>query len=186
MFTLKNILILIGRNAIISIIVIAICLSGILFFSKEITKMSDSAASSNNLDFGAKKAANVLEVFNYDTQIVGTNYEKIAGAFAPADNILGFIGELDSLTSKTASKQIYRFNTPTEPIITSPFPIATVSYADTFSTNVSDFSNYLKKFEQLPYFTDMEGFDITSQDKAGWTGMSSVSFQAKLYVKIVQ
>ncbi len=186
MFTLKNILILIGRNAIIVIIVIILCLSGIIFFGKEITRMSDEAILNNNTNSISKRKANVSEVYNTDIQIIGTNDEKIKNAFAPSDNILGFINKLDELSNKASSKQIYRFETPTTPTITNPFPISTVVYSNNFTTNISDFSIYLKKFEKLPYFTNIESFDIKSQEKIGWSGTSTASFRAILYVKSMQ
>jgi hypothetical protein len=186
MFTLKNILILFGRNAIISIIVITACFLGILFLSKEIIKLSDIAAVNNNLEREIKEDANIYEIYSYNNKIVGTNYEKIEAAYAPSDNILDFVSELDNLTNKYTTKQVYRFSTPTEPVISSPFPISTVLYSNNFATNINDFLSYLKKFEQLPYFTKIEGFKITSQDKTGWQGPSTASFDAVLYVKVIQ
>ncbi len=186
MFTLKNILILILRNTIISIVVISISIAGIIFISKKIEKISDSSATNNHLKTELAKGAVLLEVFNYDTQIIGTNYTKIENAFVPTDNILSFIDTLDNLLNTNSTKQVYNFGTPIESSISAPFPISTISYTNNFTGNISTFSNYLKRFEKLQYFTKIDKFTISSQDKSGWLGASTISFNATLYAKTTQ
>ena len=187
MFTLKNILILIVRNVIISLIVISIVVGGIIFISKKIEVLSSSASTKNRLESELQKAADTLQVYKNDNEIVGANYINIENAFAPTNNILGFINTLDNLLNDAKTiKQVYNFETPISSSISAPFPISTISYTNSFTANITTFSNYLKDFEKLPYFTNIENFTISSQDKTGWTGISTISFRAILYAKTIQ
>ena len=186
MFTLKNILILILRNALVSFVVILITIIGIFFLSKEISKMSNAVTSENNAKAELQRGTGIIEVFNNDTKIVGTNYSKIENFFIPADDILEFINTLDSLTNQNIAKQIYSFNTPVPSNISAPFPISTISYSNNFTGNISSFITYLKEFEKLQYFTSIQGFSISSQDKMGWSGASTILFHSTLYAKTVE
>ena len=186
MFTLKNILILIGRNALISLAVIFISLIGIFYLSKEINKISNTAVQKNLQSSNLKRATNISETYNNDKQIVGENYTNIENAFLPSDNISKFTNALDDLTSKNGVKQVYNFETPTPISLLGPFPVSTIAYTNSFTTNISSFSNYLKDFEKLNYFTKIDGFTISSQGKTGWLETSTVSLKAILYAKTIQ
>ena len=186
MFTLKNILKLILRNTLVSLAVVFISIVGIIVISKKINNISSVAVSNHRLDVEQKREANVFETFNTDVQIIGTNYTNIENAFIPSDNILGFINTLDNLLNTNVVKQVYNFETPIDSTVSGPFSISTISYSDGFVTNFSNFSNYLKEFEKLPYFTKIDNFSISSQDKNGWLGASNISFRATLYTKTIQ
>ena len=186
MFTTKNLLLFLGRNVIISLVVIFITVTASLFISKEINKISDSTALNHRLGKELAERIEFLKTLKQDIKIIGTNDTKIEGAFTPSDNILEFINTLDNLASKNNLTQVYRFETPVPSTISAIFPIETISYSNNFQTNLSTFSSYLKEFEKLPYFTTIKGFSISSQDKLGWSGLSNVSFNATLYTKVIQ
>ena len=143
MFTLKNILILIGRNALITLVVIFMTLIGITFLSKKIKNISDYATLKNQQELELKVGANIAQTYNEDMQIVGNNYGKIEEAFLPSDNILRFTNSLDSLASINGVKQAYNFDTPNSSTSSGPFPISAIAYTNNFMTNISSFSNYL-------------------------------------------
>lgn len=186
MFTLKNFLILIGKNALISLVVVFISITGIIFLSKEIGRISDSVALNHRLEKELIKRTTFLESLKNDIQIVGANDIKIDNAFVPSDNISGFVNALDGLATKIGVSQVYHFETPVPSAISSTLPILTISYSNSFGTNVLTFSNYLKELNKLPYYTKIDGFTISSQDKNGWLGNSTVSFRATLYTKATQ
>ncbi|MEI6580679.1 MAG: hypothetical protein WCO07_00735 [bacterium] len=186
MFTVKNLLILIGRHAIVSLIVVSITVIAIFFISKEVERISDSVALNHRLESELKKRTELLEALKNDVQRIGTNDIQIDNAFISSEDISGFINTLDNLAQKESITQVYRFETPIPSSMSAPFPISTISYSDSLTTNVSSFSNYLKEFEKLPYFTKIDGFNISSQDKTGWLGTSTISFRATLYTKSIQ
>lgn len=186
MFTKKNILILIGRNALVALSVIIITVIVIIFLSNGIKRVSETVALNYNLKMQLEKRTGLFEVLKKDTQIVGTNNILIENAFASSDNILEFISILDSLATKNALTQVYSFASPIPSEISGPFPISTILYSNSFGANVLAFSNYLKEFDKLPYFTKIDGFNIGTQDKLGWLEVSTVSLRATLYTKNTQ
>jgi hypothetical protein len=186
MFTIKNLLKIIGRDALISFVAIFIAGVIVIFLSNEIKKVSDSVALNHRLETELKKRTELFDVLKHDVQIVGTNDTKIENAFLPSDNILEFVSILDSLATKNSLTQVYHFDTPTTTTVSAPFPISAISYSNSFAANVFSFSNYLKDFDKLPYFTKIEGFNISAQNKLGWLEVSNISFRATLYTKTTQ
>ena len=186
MFTVKNLLMLIGRNLLITLAIVSITIISIFFFSKEMTRISDTVALNHKLEKELKQRTELLGILEKETQVVGTNDQKIENAFIPSDNILAFINALDALALKENIKQAYHFGTPTASSVSAPFPIATISYGNSITSNISGIINYLKEFEKLPYFTKIDNIAITSQDKAGWSAQSTTSMQAILYTKSIQ
>lgn len=183
MFSSKNLLVYIGRNAIISLVAISATVSVILFLSTQIERMADSVALNHRLQAELQKRTSLFELLKHDSQIVGTNDIKISGAFAPSDNILGFINTLDDLGTKNSLTQIYHFDVPAVSNISAPFPISSISYTNSFQTTLPGFSTYLGQFNKLPYYTKIDGFSISSQDKLGWLGQSTIAYRATLYAR---
>ncbi len=186
MSTSKNIFILIVRNLIISLFVVSITMAAIIILSHKIERISDSVALDHHLEAQLKQRIELFEVLRHDAEIVGTNDVLIENAFVSSNNILGFIRELDTLAQKKSLNHVYHFDTPESSSISAPFLISTAAYSNNFTTNISNFSDYMKEFEKLPYFSKIEGLNITSQDERGWLGPSTISFRAILYTKTTQ
>ena len=186
MFTIKNILILIGRNVIISLVAVSISTVAIVFLSNKIENLSDSVALNHRLEAQLKKTNELSDTLKNDVQTIGTNNVDIENAFVSSDNILGFINTLDNLASQKSIMETYHFGTPAPSVISAPFPISTIEYSNSLETSLLNFSDYLKAFEKMPYFTKIDGFTISSQDPLGWLGMSTISFNATLYTKTAQ
>jgi hypothetical protein len=183
MFTRKNLLLLIGRNALIALGVVAISFTAIVFLSKEIERVSDNVVKNRNLANMLEKRTTLFSLLKKDALIVGNGDTIITNAFIPSNNILEFIASLESIALKNGVTQSFRFESPTSSSLEAPFPIATIGYSNSLNANVLTFSNYLKDFERLPYFTKIENITITSQDKTGWQSASTASFRASLYTK---
>lgn len=186
MFKTKNLLILIGRNALFSAIPLAITIVTIVFLSRQINNLSNSIALDRNLEASTKSITELSEIIKKDAQIIGSNYSKIEEAFLSSDNILKFMNSLDNLALEKKINQVYRFENPVQSSISSPFPISVISYSNVLNSDIVGFSKYLRDFEKLPYFSNIEEFTISSQDKTGWAGASTISYKAKLYTKTAQ
>ncbi len=186
MFTTKNLLILIGRHAAIALTAIGITLIASLLLAREITRISDAVIQDRHLATTLEKRTELFSTIANDAQIVGNGDTLIEHTFIPSDNIFEFISVLESLALKNGATQSFQFENPVPSPVLAPFPLSTIGYANTLSLNVSTLTNYLKDFEQLPYFTKMENLTISSQDPLGWRGASSVSFRATLYTKAAQ
>lgn len=186
MFTTKNLLILIIRNALISLIFVAISVGIIFFVNNKIERITNTIVLNHKLEAKLKQWTEFSAKLESDTQIIGKNDALISKAFIPLNNISEFTNVLDNLATNNKILQTYHFDTPTAPAESGEFSTSTVSYANTLTTDVSTFSKYLKDFEKLPYFTKIEGFNITSQDANGWTGTSTITLKALLLTQTIQ
>lgn len=187
MLNSKNLLMLIARNVIISLIVMAIAFVAIFFLKNEIEKITNTIVLNHKLETDLKNRTEFLSILENEAKIIGDNELLINNAFLTSDNISLFINKLDDLISSDKITQLYKFDTPIPSSKESPFPLATISYTNNLnSSDLETFSSYLKNFEKLPYFTKIESLEISSQDKLGWVGVSNISFKATLFTKATQ
>lgn len=186
MFNLKNLLILIGRNILISLIAVLVAFFSIVFIKNEIERITNTIILNHKLEASLKNRIELSSKIKQEVQIVGKNDILIENAFIPSNNISDFINILDSTASKNLIIQSYRFETPIPSTISETFPLSTISYTNDLTTDIKSFSSYLKNYESLPYFTKIESLDISSQDKTGWIGPSNISLKATLLTKTIQ
>lgn len=180
MFTTKNLLKLIGRHALVAVAVVAVSLVVTWVLSIQIARISDDVLKNRNLASALEKRTEVFAVVKHDTEIIGTNDVLIERAFIPSDNILEFVATLESLALKNGVTESFHFDNPTPSTISAPFPLATVIYSNTLSGTVQTFSNYLKDFEHLPYFTKIESLSISLQGGAGLDGGATMTYRASI------
>lgn len=182
----KNLLILIGRNIIISLVAVVISITAIFFLKIQIEKITDTVVLNRKLETELKKRTELISVIDTGAKTIGANNYLINNAYLPSNNISPFINKLDDLVSISGLTQVYRFDTPVPSPIEGPYSLSTISFTNTLTADLNNLSIYLKNFENLPYFTKIESLNISSQDKSGWIGTSSVSFKATLYTKTTQ
>lgn len=186
MFTSKNLFVLIARNAAISFGVVLITALAVWILAGKIRHLSDSVVLNHRLQAELQKRTGLFEVLKRDLQMVGTNDSKIESAFITSDNILGFVGALDNLATKDSFVQVYHFDTPAPSAISSPFPLSTISYSNSFNATMPSFSSYLTELNKLPYYTRVDGLSITSQDPLGWLGASTITYHATLFTRTAE
>ncbi|MEK7459983.1 MAG: hypothetical protein AAB628_00300 [Patescibacteria group bacterium] len=186
MFTTKNLLILIGRHALIAISAVVVTLIVTWILSQQIIRLSDDVLKNRHLASALEKRTEIFTAIKRDTDFIGTNDALIERAFIPSDNILDFVATLESLALKNGLTESFHFDNPTPSTISAPFPLATVAYSNTLSGNVANFSSYLKDFEQLHYFTKIENLSISSSGASGWDGTATMSFRASIQTNATQ
>lgn len=187
MFTTKNLLMLVGRHALIALGAVAICASAVLFLSREVERVSSDVAKNRQLAGTLERRTELLSTIKRDAAIVGTNDTVIENAFISSDNILGFVTVLENLALRNSLMQTFHFGTPAPTSIAAPFALSAIPYSNTLSGTLSTFSSYLKEFEDLPYFTKIESITISATDKTvGWRGASTATYSAVLYTKATQ
>ena len=186
MLKTKNLLKLIAKNLIISLIVISIVSVIVFYINQKITKITDSIALNHKLEAELKKRTEVISTIEKDSQTIGKNESLITDAFMPSDDISPFINKLDELVAISGITQVYHFDTPTPFAEEGPYPLSTITYSNNITADLQNFSIYLKAFENLPYFTKIDSLNISSQDKMGWTGLSNISIKATLITKATQ
>ncbi len=186
MFTIKNLLMLIVRNIIISLIFITISISSIFYINSKIGNITDAIILNRKMEAELKKRSELLDTLKQDAQIIGKNDVLINNALVPSNNISEFTNVLDDLAIKNNITQSYRFETPIISGTSEGISTSTISFSNTIKADVSTISKYLKNFEKLPYFTKIESINISSQDVKGWMGSSTVSMKATLITEEIQ
>jgi len=186
MFTTKNLLILIGRHAIITILAIITAASSVWILSQQITRLSEDVQKNRSLASMLEKRMELFASVKRDTELVGTNDVLIERAFVPLNNILDFVAMLEGLALKNGVTQAFHFENPVPSTIPIPFPLAMVPYSNSLNGNLASFSNYLKDFERLHYFTKIENLSISTQSKTGWRDAGTMSFQANIQTNATQ
>lgn len=183
MFTTKNLIILIGRHALIALGAVGISLIVVLFLAHSIERVSTTAVESRHLARSLEQRAELFTIITHEVELVGGNSARIENAFVPTDNILGFIAALEDLALTSAVTQNFRFGTPTGSSLSAPFPLATIPFSMTVSANLPAIIAYLERFEKLPYAVTIGNISISSSDTGGWFGTSTGSFNATLYAR---
>jgi len=92
---------------------------------------------------------------------------------SPADNILSFMGALENLAQKQSLSQNLSFSDPNGKAI---------DYTVTLNGNLITLINYMKDFENLPYFSSIYSLEIRS-GQFGWLDNSSIAMKARLNVR---
>ena len=187
MFTAKKLLLLVGRH--FAVALLAVIVSGLIIFflAGKIQQISNSIALSHRLAASLDKRTALLSVLQRDSQIVGTNDVLIEKAFMSEDNIFEFVSTLERIALKNSTPHTIHFDTPSPSIVNSTFHLSTITYSNLLTTgSIFSFSNYLKDFERMPYFTKIESLHLSSQAEDGWYGTSTVSFRATLFTKKIQ
>ena len=184
MFTTKNLFTLIGKHVLIVFGVLAIAGGIVFFLSEQIAKVSTKAMSDRRLATMLSERTALLSSLKREADLIGSNDTIIKRAFIPSNNILEFVAILKSLALKNGVTQTFNFSSPTPGTIVASFPLATISYQNTVSSNVPTFINYLKEFEQLPYFTKIDSLNISS-GTADWRSSGAISFRANVAAETI-
>ena len=133
MFTTKKILILIGKNAKISLIVILLTILSIFFIKKETIKLTDEIKIEQKSKLELSKRTELYSIIENDAKIIGQNDKIIENTFIPSNNITEFLTEFDKIGSKYGAIQNYHFETPTVSSISKTFNISTISYSNSLN-----------------------------------------------------
>ena len=173
MFNKKQLFFIILKNLARAGVVIFVAVLVIIFFSKQISKISHSIAEQRALSFVLEKRNETLEALRKDFEIIDGADDQIQGALPPADNILDFVSDLEDLGDTSSLNQTFAFESPNNSVI---------NYSISISADIFSFIKYLKDFEKLPYFTSITGMNL-SAPHGDWNGNSVISLRSKVYIK---
>lgn len=185
MFTTKNLFTLAGKHLLIAFGSIVFAAVIILFLSQQINKISARSAKDRQLATMLSERTEILSNLKHDTDIIGSNDVIIRQTFIPSNNILEFVAVLENLAIKNKITQVFHFSSPTTVETGSQFPMTTINYQNNITANITTFIDYLREFEQLPYFTKIDSINISAGEE-GWLGRSTISFNATILAHSAQ
>ncbi|MEK7149896.1 MAG: hypothetical protein AAB757_02920 [Patescibacteria group bacterium] len=183
MFNKKQIIVIVSKHLVKAALAAVIASVIIFIISGQISKIGNSLSEKRKLSLILQKRSETTEKIRENFKIIGDNEQKIKNSLPRTDNILDFIAALESLASKNAVQQSYRFGVPTVFINQNNLNVASIDYNLNLTGNIVILINYLKDFENLPYFTGISSISVSSPPDRGWEANSSISIQAKLYAR---
>ena len=172
MFSKKQLILKILKIAARAVIAAVVAVIVVIFFSQRISKISFSLAEPRATAFFLGKRRETTAQLGEDFKIVGEADKKMNDAFPPTDNILGFVGALETLALRNSLQQSFSFGTPAD---------SGIDYNIILNGNIFIFINYLKDFERLPFFTAISSVSLSAP--GGWEGNSTISMRAKVWTK---
>ncbi len=175
------------RSIVVNLVKVAVILilAGLVIgvFSKLIHRISSSIYEKEGLALLLEKRSENLIKIKSELDKIGNPEQTIENAFPNSDNVLEFVSSMESLAATYSIKQTLRFgnSVPAPELATADLNFLVIDYNLTLAGNINILINYLKDFEQLPYFTAINSFTITSG--TDWFNESQIGIQAKLYLK---
>jgi len=185
MFTTKNFFALVGKHLLVAFVAVLIAILTVFFLSSQITKTSDSVVKNRQLAASLSERTALLSNLKRETDLIGTNDQRIRQAFVPLNNILGFVAILKSIALKNGVTQSYNFSNISPTGTGTLFNTTTISYQNTISSNLPILINYLKDFEKLPYFTEIHSVTINSS-QGNWINGATVTYSASVAAEAIQ
>jgi len=170
----------------IGIAVFSIAIAGTLsiFLARQIEQISNNLTEQNRLKLLLEKRVTTTQSLNDDLALVTENEAQMRGALIPVDNILQFIGNLESVANENSVTQEIHFGVPVQYDTpdAATLPVASIDYTATLHGNIFTFMNYLKGIERLPYFAGVTAFTLSATPAQGWKGDSTINVRSKIYV----
>ncbi|HCI05707.1 MAG: hypothetical protein UX26_C0002G0020 [Parcubacteria group bacterium GW2011_GWC1_45_9] len=155
------------------------------FISGDIEKKTNSFAEKEKLAHLLATRNETAEELKSGLALIGGNEERMKNAYPPADNILDFVGAVESLASQANLYQTIRFNepVPAPEILESPFPVFRTDFNIALTGTVVTLISYLEQFEKLPYLAKISSINVSASPVRGWEDASTFSIVGTLYVK---
>lgn len=184
MLSKKQLTVKIFKKCAIAMAAVLVAVGLVWFFAREIKKIStDINKKILNRALEERRGDSLVQIKN-DLLSIGKADEKIEKALLPLDNILEFVGALDSLAEKHSIAQTLKFGNPV-PLAGSDsggISILGVDFNLTINGTIDTLVDYLKDLESLPYFSAVSSITLTATPN-NWNNNSMIYIQAKLYVR---
>ena len=184
MFNRKFVLNLVIKIAII-VLIAAVSSTAIYFLSKQIAQKNLSMREKKDLDYLIRNQEELNQKIQNDFVEVDPAYrEKITSSLPSVYNILSFVDAMESLSKKYSLQETLNFNQPEPAGIPGQLSLARINFNLSLSgANVDTFTNYLKDFESLPYFTSIKTISLVAAGKQGWSDTSVINISGSFYAQ---
>lgn len=172
------------RGAVNALAVLFIAIVIVWFASRQITVIAKSLQEKRLTEAVFEKKSETVIKLQNDFESIGDRDKKVEEALLSSNNILEFVGILESLATRYALQQTIKFGVPV-PVDGTPegVNLSRIDYNITLTGNISTLAKYLSDFEALPYYTHASSVNLSTQSPQGWEDVSTITIQAKIYVK---
>jgi hypothetical protein len=178
-FTLKII-----NKVIIGLVMVSITMGTVYFFIQQIKKINTSITEKKKMDYFISHREQINNKIKADLANTNPAYQdKISESIPPVYDILPLVDSLENLSKKYSFKQTINFNQPVPSLeIGGPIPLMLINFNLTLDdAGISNFTDYLKDFEKLPYFISINSISYLGNNSNGWQDSSSINISGSLY-----
>lgn len=159
--------------------VAAVAVIASLYFASRIRAISTSLVQEKKLALMLEMRARGAETLYKDRTLIAEAKGHLERALFSTDEILEFLGALETLAGTSTLTTSIRFS---DPVQTRNPSVVMIPYTVTLNGNIFTLLQYLKNFERLPYFTRITSFTIRSPE-TGFATDSSITFTASVYAR---
>lgn len=169
----------IQRSLILSLIIVVFCSVLIIFAILKINSLSkDIATKQDEIYVASKQLENSVSTQRIWAQ-VSPNISKVEATIPKSSDLLGYMGTLQQISKNTQVSQNVSLQNSQSPA--NPTGGGSTKYTNSLSGNLSSIVNYLIALQKAPYFTQIDGFNITSGDDLNTTATASIQAEVSTY-----
>jgi hypothetical protein len=184
--TRQQVIMIISRRAIIAGAVIIIAALSCFFIGQEIIKISDALQQKEKLtQLLALRIDNIQKLKN-SLVILGSGDVKIEAVYPSTDNILNFVGALESLAQQNTLKQTLNFSNFAPVTSINGVAIEKTDYTINLTGTVTNLKSYLIQLENISFVTKIGAVNLLAAPPFGWDGDSSITINGSLYASQAQ
>lgn len=181
MFSKKILIKTIGVHTIKAFVALLLAAAVISFLAWQINRISASLSDKKKISFVLEKRNETIVRLKEDFARLENPEERILSAFVPSDNILPFVGTLESVASESGLAQQFQFGSPAV-FSGDAISISRIDFSINVNGNINTFINYITRLEALDYFAGIISINITAPAE-GWERNSTASLRGVLYAK---
>lgn len=184
MFTKREVTTAIIKILTKAAIVIVIAIVIVSIASRKIAQIGDDLVQKQTAYLILTKQSETTTTLQETFKKIGDGDKQIELALPSPENVVDFVGSLESIASQTSLPQTLKFgNIVTSPAADSAKTFSALDYTITLAGNSTTLISYLRQLERLPYFTGIADLAIASTTPLGWDSNSLITIQAKLYTQ---
>lgn len=183
MFKQRQLILILLRHIAKAVIAAAVAIVVVTFFGTKIKTISNALQEQKLLTMVLEQRNATAATLREDFKQIGSNDQKIREAFLSTNDVLDFVGSLETIAAQNSMQETIKFGTP-EPATTpaNEFTVVPIGYTINANGTEATLVNYLKQLESLPYFAGITSITIASGSTVGWNDRSTITLQGKIYV----
>ncbi|MFA6407213.1 MAG: hypothetical protein WCV80_00715 [Candidatus Paceibacterota bacterium] len=180
----NNLIFILLKKVIVALLILVATTTGVIIIRNQITKIGTSLIETKRSAFFFERRSEVVNTLRTQFARVGDADTKVLNAYIPDDNIVEFIGLLNSVAAQNSIQITSQFGTPvTQLTLQEGTILSSIDFSANLTGTFASYINFMKHFESLPYFTTIRSFRILSPTAQGIGESISVALQGKVYAR---
>jgi Tfp pilus assembly protein PilO len=179
----RQVITIILRQVLTAFLVIVFAITVCIFTGSSIVKIGNSLRQKESLSaLLALRIKNIQQLKN-SLALLGENDKKIIAIYPSTDNILDFVGTLESIAKQNSLKQSLSFGNFTPLDAAGDTLINITNYTITINGNITTLKSYLEQLENISFVNKIGEINLLASPPAGWNGDSNITISGSLYAQ---